>query len=63
MNETFKSSFFFRHDKFAAARELIDLFNSELARHMQCGPYLANDESLFPYRGGRFGFRIYIKGE
>lgn len=52
-----------RHDKFAAARELMVLFNAELARHLQCGEFIVQDETLYPYRGARFPFRIYIKGK
>lgn len=51
-----------RHDKFAACRELLDLFNAELARHLQCGAWIVMDETLYPYRGSGFGFRIYMKG-
>lgn len=50
------------HDKFAACRELLDLFNAELARHLQCGAWIVMDETLYPYRGSGFGFRIYMKG-
>lgn len=51
-----------RHDKFAACRELLDKFNSELAHHLQCGAWIVMDETLYPYRGSGFGFRIYMKG-
>ena len=52
----------FRHDKFAAARELLELFNLQLAKQFQCGYYIVHNETLYPYRGSGFPFRIYIKG-
>ena len=42
--------FFGRHDKFAAGRRMLELFNAELARHLQCGVWLAHDETLYPFR-------------
>lgn len=45
------------HDKFAAARQILDLFNLQLAKAMQCGALLCFDESLYPNRGNGYGFR------
>jgi len=47
-------------DKFAAAREILTLFNIQCARTMQCGPWLAFDETLYPNRGSGYGFRQFI---
>jgi len=52
-----------RHDKFAAAREMMTSFNVQLAKHLQCGAYLSHDETLYPYRGAGFPFRMYIPGK
>ena len=50
VKEADKDNYCFRHDKFAPARELLTLFNIELARHVQVGPYLVQDETLYPFR-------------
>jgi hypothetical protein len=50
-------------DKFAAARELLELFNVQCAKAMQCDMYICFDETLYPNRGHGYGFRIYIKGK
>ncbi len=47
-------------DKFAAARQILTLFNINCARAMQCGAWLAFDETLYPNRGNGYGFRMYI---
>ena len=39
-----------RHDKFAAARDILDRFNLQLAEMLQCGAYLVQDETLYPFR-------------
>lgn len=52
-----------KRDKFAAAREIMDKFNLQLAKHLQCGTWIVQDETLYPYRGSGFGFRIYIKNK
>jgi hypothetical protein len=44
-------------DKFAAAREVLTLFNVQMAKTMQCGPWIAFDETLYPNRGYSYGFR------
>lgn len=49
-------------DKFAAARELLELFNVRCAKAMQCGELICFDETLYPNRGKGYGFKIYIKG-
>lgn len=48
------------HDKFAAARELLTAFNIQLASAMQCGEWIAFDETLYPNRGAGYGFRIFM---
>ena len=52
-----------RHDKFAPAREVFELFNQALAHHHQCGFYLVQDETLYPYRSQRLPFRVYMKSK
>jgi hypothetical protein len=47
-------------DKFAAARDLLEMFNIQLAKVMQCGEYLAFDETLYAHRGQGYGFRIFM---
>jgi hypothetical protein len=47
-------------DKFAAARQILTLFNINCARAMQCGAWLAFDETLYPNRGNGYGFRIFM---
>lgn len=39
-------------DKFAAAREILELFNKQCAKAMQCGDYICFDETLYPNRQG-----------
>ncbi len=52
-----------QRDKFAAARKLLEMFNVQCAKGMQCGEYICFDETLYPNRGQGYGFRIYIKGK
>jgi hypothetical protein len=51
-----------QRDKFAAAREILELFNVQMAKAMQCGELICFDETLYPNCGHGYGFRIYIKG-
>ncbi len=46
-----------REDKFAPAREILNLFNQACARAMQCGANLTVDEILYPNRGRGFTFK------
>lgn len=47
------------HDKLAAIREILDLFNENIAANYIPGKFLTVDEMLEPFRG-RCGFRQYI---
>jgi hypothetical protein len=47
-------------DKFAAAREVFSLFNEACTAHLQCGPELCFDETLYPNRGRGFSFKQYM---
>ena len=47
-------------DKFAAARQLLTLFNIQCAKTMQTGAYMAFDETLYPNRGSNYGFRTFM---
>lgn len=47
-------------DKFAAAREVFNLFNEACTKHLQCGDELCFDETLYPNRGRGFSFKQYM---
>jgi hypothetical protein len=50
-------------DKFAAAREVFELFNEACSAALQVGEELCFDETLYPNRGKGFSFQQYMKAK
>jgi hypothetical protein len=49
------------HDKFCAARVVLELFNDACTAALQCGESICVDECLYPTRGRGFAGRQYLK--
>jgi hypothetical protein len=51
------------HDKFAAAREIFEMFNEACTDALQVGPEMCFDETMYANRGRGFSFKQYMKAK
>jgi hypothetical protein len=51
------------HDKFAACRELFEMFNEACTNALQVGPEMSFDETMYANRGRGFSFKQYMKAK